>query len=271
MPSTRPRTPEVRTAPDGESGFHVNVYDGEYLIQIRPHENGYQLSLASKGGLGDRAFLRTYERNDQYRHLVEQITGGTETDLIFDTIEEHFEDDNYHIVNAKPSIKGFGTQGVDIYVETGQRVPNPVGDREYRNDRWRTEDEYRVRVWPNVEWIEIQDRDTGKLIDEYWPKSYLADIREEVKDDHERERGPTCVPGVYAPIAGGDTVDNGPVIHTRIHCSHLEQLNQAVFNPAGEDPPSVPAGEFGELPLRWCLWCKWGEPTPDEIRDKYGP
>jgi hypothetical protein len=31
----------------------------------------------------------------------------------------------------------------------------------------------------------------------------------------------------------------------------------------------VSAGEFGELPLRWCLTCAHREPTPDELRSQY--
>jgi hypothetical protein len=36
-----------------------------------------------------------------------------------------------------------------------------------------------------------------------------------------------------------------------------------------EKPPQVSAGEFGELPLRWCLTCAHREPTPDELRSQY--
>lgn len=57
MPSKQPRTPEVEVSEDSDSGFKASIYDGEYLIQVRPHENGYQLSLASKTGMGDAAFL----------------------------------------------------------------------------------------------------------------------------------------------------------------------------------------------------------------------
>jgi len=53
MPSKRPRTPEVEVTEDPESGFTVNTYDGEHLIRVQPHDNGYQLSLASKTGMGD--------------------------------------------------------------------------------------------------------------------------------------------------------------------------------------------------------------------------
>ena len=62
MPSEQPRTPEGEVSKDAASGFVANIYDGEYLIQVQPYENGYQLSLASKTGMGDAAFLRTYGR-----------------------------------------------------------------------------------------------------------------------------------------------------------------------------------------------------------------
>ncbi|MDR5674292.1 hypothetical protein RH858_14275, partial [Halalkaliarchaeum sp. AArc-GB] len=71
MPSEQPRTPEVKVSEDSDSGFKVNIYDGEYLIQVRPDENGYQLSLASKTGMGDAAFLRTYGREERFRELLE--------------------------------------------------------------------------------------------------------------------------------------------------------------------------------------------------------
>jgi len=50
MPSNQPRTPEVEVSADTEDGFIANIYDGEYLIQVQPYENGYQLSLGSKTG-----------------------------------------------------------------------------------------------------------------------------------------------------------------------------------------------------------------------------
>jgi hypothetical protein len=46
MPSNQPRTPEIEVLEDDKSGFIANIYDGEHMIQIKPHENGYQLSLA---------------------------------------------------------------------------------------------------------------------------------------------------------------------------------------------------------------------------------
>ena len=47
MPSKHPRISEVEISEDPDSGLVANIYDGEYLIQVHPHENGYQLSLAS--------------------------------------------------------------------------------------------------------------------------------------------------------------------------------------------------------------------------------
>lgn len=71
MPSDQPRTPELEVTKSHESGFIANIYDGEYQIQMRPDENGYQLSLASKAGMGDTAFLRTYRREERFRELVD--------------------------------------------------------------------------------------------------------------------------------------------------------------------------------------------------------
>ena len=48
-----------------------------------------------------------------------------------------------------------------------------------------------------------------------------------------------------------------------------QQLGETRYNPTGEKPPQVSAGEFGELPLRWCLTCAHREPTPDELRSQY--
>lgn len=266
----RPRKPEVSVTKDNEQGFRVNIYDGEYMIQVRPHENGYHLDLGSKSGAGSRAFLRTFERNDDYLRLIEEQFDGLEADAIFETLETHFnEETGYRIVKVRPSIKGAGGQGVDLYVETGESVSTLVDNRDYRSDRWRTEDEYHIRVWPKTEYIEIRTENGGELIEDYWPNSYLDDIRREEKDDHERDRGPTSVPGVHGPISASDTVDSGPVIHTHVDCAHLKQLKETRFNPVGEDPPLLPAGEHGELPLRWCLSCRYREPTPDKIRDRY--
>ena len=69
MPSEQPRTPEVKVSEDSDSGFEVSIYDGEYLIQVRPDKNGYQLSLASKTGMGDAAFLRTHGREERVSEL----------------------------------------------------------------------------------------------------------------------------------------------------------------------------------------------------------
>ena len=41
MPSKQPRTPEVDVSEGIEAGFKANIYDVEYLIQVRPYDNGY--------------------------------------------------------------------------------------------------------------------------------------------------------------------------------------------------------------------------------------
>lgn len=269
MPPTRPRTPEVEITEDEESGFIANIYDGEYLIQIQPHENGYQLSLASKSGLGDAAFLRTYDREERFRRLLETEFEAIDEEAVFEVLEEHFDKEEYRIVNLKEGIKHFAGRGAYLYVETGETIPTLTDSRDYRDDQWSKSASYRLTIWPtDDQWTEIEEVDSGKTVADYRPNSLLEDIRNEEKDDHERERGPTSVPGVHAPVATS-SLENAPVVHTHIDCSHLDQLQNARFNPAGEDPPSVLAGEHGELPLRWCLACRYREPTPDEIRQRY--
>lgn len=71
MRSDQPRTPEVEVTENPKPGFIANIYDGEYLIQVQPHENGYQLNLAAKTGMGDAAFLRTYGREERFWELLE--------------------------------------------------------------------------------------------------------------------------------------------------------------------------------------------------------
>ena len=271
MPSTRPRTPEVEISKDSESGFVASIYDGEYVIQVRPHENGYQLHLASKSGLGDAAFLRTLGREERFRRILETEFSAIDAEAVFEVLEEHFDDQEYRIVNLKEGIKGFAGRGAILYVETGETIPTLTDNRDYRDDRWSKDATYRLTIWPtDDQYIEVKDSDSGKLIEDYRPNSLREDIRNEEKDDHPRERGPTTVPGVHAPVAT-DSLENAPVVHTNIHCSHLDQLTETQLNPAGEDPPKVDAGEFGELPLRWCLTCSYRFPTPDEIMAEYGP
>jgi hypothetical protein len=271
MPSKQPRTPEVEVSEDSDSGFKANIYDGEYLIQVRPHENGYQLSLASKTGMGDAAFLRTYGREERFRELLQTKFEAIDSDAVFEVLEEHFGEEEYRITNLKESVKTFHGRGADLLVETGQTIPTLTDDRDYRDDQWSKDKTYRIRIWPaNDLWVEVIDTDSGEQAADYWPNSLLEDIRNEEKDDHDRERGPTSVPGVHAPV-GSPRLDNAPVVHTHIDCPHLEQLENTQCNPAGEIPPKVPAGEFGELPLRWCSTCRYREPTPDEIRQQYGP
>jgi len=270
MPSKQPRTPEIEVTED-DSGFKAEIYDGEYLIQIQPHENGYQLSLASKTGMGDTAFLRTYEREERFRELLQSQFEAIDAAAVFEVLEEHFDEEEYRIVNLKKSVKTFHGRGADLYVETGETVPTLTDERDYRDDQWSPDTTYRLRIWPsNNLWVEVQDTDTGNRIADYWPNSLLEDIRNEEKDDHDRERGPTAVPSVHAPV-GAPKLDDAPVVHTHIDCSHLQQLSSTRFNPGGEKPPKVPAGEFGELPLRWCSTCRHREPTPEAIRKQYGP
>jgi len=150
-------------------------------------------------------------------------------------------------------------------------VSTLAGERDYRDDQWVNEDTYRLRIWPtDDQWTEVQDPDSGDRIADYRPNSLLEDIRSEEKDEHERERAPTSVPGVHAPVTAG-TLGDAPVVHTHIDCTHLDQLTDARFNPAGEKPPKVSTEGFGELPLRWCLTCTHREPTPEQIKEQYGP
>lgn len=89
------------------------------------------------------------------------------------------------------------------------------------------EDTYRLRIWPTDDlWIEVQDPDSGDRIADYRPNSLLEDIRNEEKDEHERERGPTSVPGVHAAVTSS-TLDNAPVVQTHIDCAHLEHPIQS--------------------------------------------
>jgi hypothetical protein len=270
MPSKTPREPEVEVTEDNEAGFIASIYDGEYLIQVRPHENGYQLSLASKEGMGDAAFLRTYGREERFRRMLDTEFDAIDEEAVFEVLEEHFADEEYRIVNLKKSIQHFAGRGADLYVETGETVPTLTDEREYRDDQWVKEDTYRLRIWPTDDlWIEVQDPDSGDLIADYRPNSLLEDIRNEEKDEHERERGPTSVPGVHGPVTSS-TLDDAPVVHTHIDCAHLVQLTDVRFNPAGEKPPKVFAEGFGELPLRWCSTCMHREPTTDQIEAQYG-
>lgn len=273
MPSDQPRTPEVEISKDDVSGFVANIYDGEYLIQVRPHENGYQLSLASKTGPGDAAYLRTYSREERFRRMLETQYDAIDADAVFEVLEEHFSDVEYRIVNLKKGVKHFAGRGAYLYVETGETIPTLAGERDYRDDQWSKEETFRLTIWPTDDlWIEVEDTDSGERIADYRPNSYLEDIRNEEKDDHDRERGPTSVPGVHAPVEGrNSSIADAPVVHTHVDCPHLDQLQTIRYNPADEKPPSVPADEFGELPLRWCLMCSRREPTPDEIRQQYGP
>lgn len=62
-----------------------------------------------------------------------------------------------------------------------------------------------------------------------------------------------------------------PVVHTHIDHAHIDQLTDARFSPAGEKPPKVSAEGFGELPRRWCVSCTHWEPTPEQIKEQYGP
>lgn len=171
-------------------------------------------------------------------------------------------------MNLKEGIKTFHRRGTDLYIETGETSRTLTGDRDYRDDQC-TKKTYVVRVWPTDDiWIEVKESDSGDRIADYRPFSHLEDIRNEENDDHGRERGPISVPGVHAPV-GSPKLANTLVVHTHIDWSHLVQLETTQFNPAGEKPPTVPAEEFGELPLRWCSTCQYRESTPDEIRRKY--
>ena len=269
MPSNQPRTPEIEVLEDDKSGFIANIYDGKHMIQIKPHENGYQLSLASKTGLGDKAYLRTFERDERYRRILETEFDAIDAEAVFEILEDHFDNKEYRIVNIKEGIKHFVGRGANLYVETGETIPTLVDSRDYRDDRWKKEDTYKLTIWPTDDtYIEITHVESGDRIAEYWPNSLLAEIRNEENDGHNRDRGPTCVPGVHAPISSG-TLEDAPVVHTHAECSHLEQLGETRYNPTGEKPPQVSAGEFGELPLRWCLTCAHREPTPDELRSQY--
>jgi len=157
MPSKQPRTPEVEISEDTDSGFKANIYDGEYLIQVRPHENGYQLSLASKTGIGDAAFLRTYGREERFRELLKTKFEAIDSDAVFEVLEEHFDEEEYRIVNLKESVKTFHGRGADLYVETGETIPTLTDDRDYRDDQWSKDNTYRLRIWPSNDlWIEFR-------------------------------------------------------------------------------------------------------------------
>ena len=147
MSSNTPREPEIEVSEDDESGFVANIYDGEYLIQVRPHEDGYRLSLASKEGMGDAAFLRTYGREERFRRMLETEFDAIDEEAVFEVLEEHFADEEYRIVNLEKSIKHFAGRGADLYVETRETVPALTGERNYRDDQWVKEDTYRLRIW----------------------------------------------------------------------------------------------------------------------------
>lgn len=221
--------------------------------------------------MGDAGFLRTYGREERFRRLLETESEAIDEDAVFEVLEEHFDEMEYRIVDLKEGITTFPGSGADLYVETGKKIPTLTDNRDYRDDQWSKEETYLVRVWPTQDlWIEVKDTESGERVADYRPRSLLEDIRNEEKDEHDRERGPTSVPGVHAPV-GSLSIDNAPVVHTHIECAHLDQLENTEFNPVDEDPPTVPAGGFGELPLRWCSTCRHREPTPDKIHQQYGP
>lgn len=169
MPSLHPREPEITSREDAEHGFLVNIYDGEYLIQVCPHENGYRLSLASKSGQGDRTFLRTFDRNEDFKRYLEREYPVVNAEFVFDRLEDHFDDDTeYRIVGVKPSIEGAGGRGANITVETGQTVPELV-DEDYRSDQWQAGTSYRVIVWPNTDYLKVHEVESGKNVAKYWP------------------------------------------------------------------------------------------------------
>jgi len=150
--------------------------------------------------MGDAGYLRTYDRQEWYQRRLETEYGGIDPDAVFEVLGEHFDDEEYRIVNLKDGPKTFAARG-HLYVETGKTIPTLTGERDYRSDQWKADTTYRLTIWPTHDlWIELRDADSGDLIDEYRPHSRLEDIRKEEKDDHERERGPrTCVESCRSP------------------------------------------------------------------------
>ena len=112
-------------------------------------------------------------------------------------LDEHFGDEEYRIVNLEDGPKTFADRGVHLYVETGETVPTLTGERDRQGDRWATDTTYRLTIWSTRDpWIKVRYADSGDLIDDDRPHGLLEDVRNEEKDDHDRERGPTSVPGV---------------------------------------------------------------------------
>lgn len=271
MPSRQPRTPEVEVSESDESGFVAAIRDGDHLVQVRPHENGYQVSLAAPEGRGDAAFLGTYTRAERFRRTLERSFAAVDADAVFDVLDDHFGDAEYRIASLTEGMARPAGRGAQLRVETGEPSPASADDGEERDDEGPADATFRVDVWPTADqYTEVRERDDGEPVAKYWPNSHPDSVRNGEQDDHERERAPTSVPGVHAPVDSG-TLAKAPVVHTAVHCPHLTQLQRTQFTPAGEEPPSVPADGSGELPLRWCSSCADRFPTPAEIREQYGP
>jgi len=113
--------------------------------------------LASKTGIGDAAFLRTYGREERFRELLKTKFEAIDSDAVFEVLEEHFDEEEYRIVNLKESVKTFHGRGADLYVETGETIPTLTDDRDYRDDQWSKDNTYRLRIWPSNDlWIEFR-------------------------------------------------------------------------------------------------------------------
>lgn len=149
--------------------------------------------------MGDAAFLRTYGREERFRELLETKFEAIDAEAVFEVLKEYFDGEEYRIVNLKVSVKTFHGRGADLFVETGETIPTLTDDRDYRDDQWSKDKTCRLRIWPTDDlWIGVQDTDIGERVADYRPHSLLEDIRNEEKDDHDRERGPTSVPSVHA-------------------------------------------------------------------------
>ena len=166
--------------------------------------------------MGDSTFLRTYGREERFGELLETKFEAIDAEVVFEVLNKHFDREEYRIVNLKESVKTFHGRGADFFVEAGETIPTLTDGRDYRDDQWSKDKTYVLRIWPtNDLWIEAQDTNSGERIADYWPNSLLEDIRNEEKDDHDRERGPTSVPGVHAPVRS-PRLDSAPVVHTHI-------------------------------------------------------
>jgi len=108
MPSKQPRTPEVEISEDSDSGFKVNIYDGEYP---NPGSTARE-RLSTQFGIenwGGRCGVppNVWAEKSGSGNLLKTKFEAIDSDAVFEVLEEHFDEEEYRIVNLKESVKTF--------------------------------------------------------------------------------------------------------------------------------------------------------------------